>query len=130
MNFWISDISFDITAIYGQGVTIAIVGYLIVFIALVLSFLLFSNLPRLIYHKTRKEYKRKNRKERSVQNGGDEGIHMSAEVTAAIATALYLHYNELHDPESNIITIERVRKRYSPWSSKIYGLRKWPHKTF
>jgi len=130
MNFWISDISFDITAIYGQGVTIAIVGYVIVFFALVLSFFLFSNLPRLIYYKTRKEYRKKKRMERMEQETGDDGIHLSADLTAAIATALYLHYNELHDPESNIITIERVRKRYSPWSSKIYGLRKWPHKTF
>jgi Na+-transporting methylmalonyl-CoA/oxaloacetate decarboxylase gamma subunit len=130
MNFWISDISFDFTAIYGQGVTIAIVGYLIVFIALVLSFVLFSNLPRIVYYKTRRKYRKEKRDQRKEQVEQDDGIHLSADLTAAIATALYLHYNELHDPESNIITIERVRKRYSPWSSKIYGLRKWPHKTF
>ena len=130
MNFWISDISFDFTAIYGQGVTIAIVGYLIVFLALVLSFMLFSNLPRIIYYRTRREYRRKKKMEQKEYVSGDDDIHLSADVTAAIATALYLHFNELHDPESNIITIERVRKRYSPWSSKIYGLRKWPHKTF
>jgi len=130
MNFWISDISFDFSAIYGQGVTIAIVGYLIVFIALVLSAALFSNLPRIVYYKTRRKYKKDKRSLRKEHKGADDGIHLSADLTAAIATALYLHYNELHDPESNIITIERVRKRYSPWSSKIYGLRKWPHKTF
>lgn len=127
MIWWISDINFDISAIYGQGVTIAIIGYVIVFLALVLSFALFSNVPKLLYYRSRKELKR-NRKQQKQQ--GKQDIHMPAEVTAAIATALYLHYNELHDPESNIITIERVRKRYSPWSSKIYGLRKWPHKTF
>jgi hypothetical protein len=130
MNFWISEISFDFTAIYGQGVTIAIVGYLIVFIALVLSFILFANLPRIIYYKTRKEYRRQRKLERREKQSGVDDMHMSADVTAAIASALYLHFNELHDPESNVITIERVRKRYSPWSSKIYGLRKWPHKTF
>lgn len=127
MTWWISDINFDISAIYGQGVTIAIIGYVIVFLALVLSFALFSNVPRILYYRSRRELRR-NRKQQKQQVRGD--IHMSAEVTAAIATALYLHYNELHDPESNIITIERVRKRYTPWSSKIYGLRKWPHKTF
>jgi len=127
MTWWISDINFDISAIYGQGVTIAIIGYVIVFLALVLSFALFSNVPKIIYYRSRRELK-KNRKQQKQQ--GKHDIHMPAEVTAAIATALYLHYNELHDPESNIITIERVRKRYSPWSSKIYGLRKWPHKTF
>lgn len=127
MTWWISDINFDISAIYGQGVTIAIIGYVIVFLALVLSFALFSNVPRILYYRSRRELKR-NRKQQKQQVKQD--IHMPAEVTAAIATALYLHYNELHDPESNIITIERVRKRYTPWSSKIYGLRKWPHKTF
>lgn len=127
MMGWISSISFDISAVYGQGVTIAIIGYLIVFIALALSFLLFANIPKIIYYRTRREHKRKQKSE-ELQTGDD--MHISAEVTAAIATALYLHFNELHDKESNIITIERVRKRYSPWSSKIYGLRKWPHKTF
>ncbi len=127
MIWWISDINFDITQIYGQGVTIAVVGYVIVFMALVLSFALFSNVPRILYYRTRKEMKKKRKQE---QKQVDDEVQMPAEVTAAIATALYLHYNELHDPESNIITIQRVRKRYSPWSSKIYGLRKWPHKTF
>lgn len=124
MIWWINDITFDISQIYGQGVTIAIIGYLIVFLALVLSFALFSNVPKIIYYKTRREMRRKRREEKEQVS---DDIHLPAEVTAAIASALYLHYNELHDPESNIITIERVRKRYSPWSSKIYGLRKWPH---
>lgn len=127
MIWWISDINFDITAIYGQGVTIAIIGYVIVFTALLLSFALFSNVPRILYYRTRRELRRKRKEEKQQVS---EDIHMPAEVTAAIATALYLHYNELHDPESNVITIQRVRKRYSPWSSKIYSLRRWPHKTF
>jgi uncharacterized protein (DUF58 family) len=127
MIWWISDINFDITAIYGQGVTIAIIGYVIVFTALLLSFALFSNVPRILYYRTRRELRRKRKEEKQQVS---EDIHMPAEVTAAIASALYLHYNELHDPESNVITIQRVRKRYSPWSSKIYSLRRWPHKTF
>jgi len=42
---------------------------------------------------------------------------------AAIAMAIYLHMNEMHDEESNVITIQRVSKAYSPWSSKIYNMR-------
>ncbi|MDX9905877.1 MAG: lamin tail domain-containing protein, partial [Bacteroidales bacterium] len=41
----------------------------------------------------------------------------------AIAMALFL-YNEVHDEESNILTIERVSRIYSPWSSKYYNMRK------
>ena len=120
---FINDISIDFSGIGEQGITVAVIGYLIVFLALLLSFLVFSNIPKIIYYKTRKEF-RKQKKQQLKQ----DDIHLSGDLTAAIASALYLYYNELHDPESNIITIKRVRKRYSPWSSKIYGLRKWPTK--
>jgi len=36
--------------------------------------------------------------------------------------ALHLFYDEVHDDESNVITIKRIERRYSPWSSKIYGI--------
>ena len=44
----------------------------------------------------------------------------SADVVA-IAMALHMFYDEVHDDESNVITIKRIERRYSPWSSKIYG---------
>jgi hypothetical protein len=40
----------------------------------------------------------------------------------AIAMALHKFYDEVHDNESNVITIKRIERRYSPWSSKIYGV--------
>lgn len=49
------------------------------------------------------------------------------EVIAAISAAIYELDNDVHDIEHTIITIERTRRTYSPWSSKIYGLRKLPH---
>ncbi len=42
---------------------------------------------------------------------------------AAIALALYMYFNEMHDEESDIITVKRVSKTYSPWSSKLYSMR-------
>ena len=33
-----------------------------------------------------------------------------------------------HDVEETILTISRVKRSYSPWSSKIYTLRENPHK--
>lgn len=48
--------------------------------------------------------------------------HLSAGYGAAIAMALHLYYSEVHDEESHIITIKTVERRYSPWSSKIYGI--------
>lgn len=49
----------------------------------------------------------------------------SGEVIAAIAMALNEHL-DAHDRESTILTINKVRRAYSPWSSKIYGLRETP----
>ena len=51
---------------------------------------------------------------------------VSGEINAAIAMALYLYSNELHDQENPVITMIKVSKTYSPWSSHIYGLRKSP----
>jgi Na+-transporting methylmalonyl-CoA/oxaloacetate decarboxylase gamma subunit len=51
---------------------------------------------------------------------------VNAEIAAVISAALHLHANEVHDFESTVLTIKKVAKAYSPWSSKIYGLRKNP----
>jgi len=46
----------------------------------------------------------------------------SGDDIAAIALALYLYKNELHDTESLTLTFNRISRTYSPWSSKIYGI--------
>lgn len=51
----------------------------------------------------------------------------SGEVIAAIVMALHEHL-DVHDTESTVLTINKVKRAYSPWSSKIYGLRELPHK--
>lgn len=43
-------------------------------------------------------------------------------VYAAIATAIHLYGEELHDVENAVLTINKVSRTYSPWSSKIHGL--------
>jgi hypothetical protein len=48
------------------------------------------------------------------------------EVNAAIAMALFLYQNDLHDNENTVLTLQKVSRTYSPWSSKIYTLRKLP----
>ena len=51
----------------------------------------------------------------------------SGEEIAAIGMALYEHLNA-HDKEDTILTINKVKKAYSPWSSKIYTLRETPNR--
>ena len=53
------------------------------------------------------------------------GSH-SGEEAAAIAMALHEFINDAHDVEDMILTINKVKRTYSPWSSKIYTLRQTP----
>jgi hypothetical protein len=48
------------------------------------------------------------------------------EEAAAIALAIHLYKSEMHDMESFTITLQKVSRIYSPWSSKIYTLRQNP----
>ena len=50
------------------------------------------------------------------------------EVIAAISMALHEAQGADHDVEETILTISRVKRSYSPWSSKIYTLRETPLK--
>jgi hypothetical protein len=53
---------------------------------------------------------------------------INEEIIAAISLALSLHLQDVHDYEKAIITMQKVMRPYSPWSSKIYGLRQIPFK--
>ncbi len=55
----------------------------------------------------------------------DFKVHDSGEEIAAIAIALHDHL-DAHDTENTILTINKVKRAYSPWSSKIYSLREVP----
>ncbi len=54
-------------------------------------------------------------------------LHDTGEEIAAIVMALHEHLNT-HDSENTILTINKVKRAYSPWSSKIYGLRELPRR--
>lgn len=104
---------------YGVGMTV--IGYVIVFIALLLLYIVFYNLTKLITGKIKRTLKKEGQ-----EVDDKKSFEISGEVNAAIAAALYLYYNELHDQENTVLTINRVSRAYSPWSSKIYSLRQYP----
>jgi glutaconyl-CoA/methylmalonyl-CoA decarboxylase subunit delta len=104
---------------FGLGMTV--IGYVIVFIALLLLYIVFFNLTKLIQLKSKKTLKKE-----GITDKAKQDIAVSGEVNAAIAMALHLYFQELHDEETAILTINRASKIYSPWSSKIYGLTRHP----
>jgi Na+-transporting methylmalonyl-CoA/oxaloacetate decarboxylase gamma subunit len=97
------------------------IGYGVVFIALLLLYIIFYNISKLISKNIKRVLKKEGKSDYTIK---DEEI--SGEVNAAIAYSIYLYFNELHDKENTVITINRVSKAYTPWSSKIYGLRQYP----
>lgn len=102
-----------------EGIVVSIVGYLIVFTALLLLYLFFNNLSKLLNIQLKSRLRKEGKLD---QITSDKDLSVPGEVTAAIGLALYLSIS-LHDKESNILTIKKVSKAYSPWSSKIYGMR-------
>jgi len=113
----------DFSHIDGFATTIALVGYMVVFIALVLLYFVFYNLPSLLRIDLRKLLAGKREKESVLKR---QEVKVTGEINAAIGMAIFLYINEMHDKESGVITIKKISRRYSPWSSKIYGLRQYP----
>lgn len=111
------------------GFMMAIIGMGIVFSALFLMYLIFSNTPRLYTASFKNNLRRIFRKrhhhqaEATAQPGMLATQDLTGEVNAAIAAAIHLYRSELHDYEDTVLTIKKVSRTYSPWSSKIYGLR-------
>ncbi|RLD36561.1 MAG: hypothetical protein DRJ15_09760 [Bacteroidetes bacterium] len=115
--------NFDLSALFPEGIIIAIVGYITVFMALVVLYVVFTYLSKTLNYRARLKLRREGR----YKAAEEKQLFISGDVAAAISMAIYLHC-ELHDEESNVITIKRVSKTYSPWSSKIYAIRDFPGK--
>ena len=101
---------------------IALIGFLFV-AALLFALVLVMQLFGVIFTQRAKRVEKKD-----VLAGVDvvKKQMVSPEEIAAIAVALRLHTLELHDRESTILTIQSIKKAYSPWSAKIHMLRELP----
>lgn len=100
----------------GAGMTITAMG--VVFAGLIVLFLAFKYVGLLAVKASAR---------RRMRQAGDNHHHHqepeAGEVLAAIAAALYEVEEDVHDLENTVLTIRKVARHYSPWSSKIYGLR-------
>jgi uncharacterized protein (DUF58 family) len=104
--------------LYSFAITLVVVGLIVVFVALTLLVVILNNIPvvldfisRLIRVKLKKSKIPVAREHR-----------IPAQVSVAISAAIYLYLDDIHDKEIRVMTIRKVSKTYSPWSSKIYGL--------
>ena len=54
--------------------------------------------------------------------------NIPGDVLAAISMALYDIQDEVHDVESNVLTIKRTSQEYLPWNDKSQGMLQIPNK--
>ncbi|MCK9163698.1 MAG: OadG family transporter subunit [Bacteroidales bacterium] len=103
---------------YGVGLTLIAVST--VFLALIVIFIVILIFGGSII----KLQKRKAIKQ--VQADSSQSVkdisRVSGEEFAAIAAAIYMYNDQLHDEENAILTINKVSKTYSPWSSKLHNM--------
>lgn len=117
-------INFDITKAFEEfPITLSITGYVVVFLALVLLIIIVTSLTKILSMKVRKRLKKENKECAEIDD-----LNISGDVNAAIAMALHLHFDEIHDDEDTVLTILMQKKSYKPWSSKLYSMTPQPVK--
>ncbi|MDD3404911.1 MAG: hypothetical protein EOM76_08145 [Sphingobacteriia bacterium] len=110
---------------WSNATIITFLGFGIVFVVLVLLILLLMVFGKVMTPKVRVPKAVRTPDNGKVEIKADTEFHevyLPANASAAIAMALYLYYADVHDEEDRVLTIKKVERRYSPWSSKIYGI--------
>lgn len=121
----LGEVVFDLSRVTGESTTLAFVGYVIVFVALITLYFVFQYIPVILKIMNKRKLKKKGMQEQVI-----EDLTITGEVSAAISTALHLYFNELHDDEKTVLTIKKISRRYSPWSSKIYNVTRGLNRRF
>ncbi|MCR4965003.1 MAG: OadG family protein [Bacteroidales bacterium] len=117
------------------GIGLAIISMSVVFTALILIFFML----KLFGYGSKKIAQRNAAKNapaatamasaaKSGENANKEGEpeQLTGEEAAAIAMALHLHFNSMHDEESEVITISMPSAHYSPWAQKELVMKRSP----
>jgi Na+-transporting methylmalonyl-CoA/oxaloacetate decarboxylase gamma subunit len=109
------------------GIFLTLTAMCVTFLALAILFLVFKQIGKFhIKKKSENAVKAVEGTKNSAK--ADTSGQVSAETYAAISMAIhmFMQENEAHDFEDTILTINKVSRTYSPWSSKIYTLRETP----
>lgn len=102
------------------AILITIVGYVVVFVSLAILVIIIGRIS--IIQRVLIKMKLKNLRKHFHKEEVLPEISISADENAAIGTALYLFFSDKHDEEKYVMTVKKVSRTYSPWSSKIYGV--------
>ena len=105
------------------GIGLTAVAVSVVFLALVCIALIISGSGKLMV-KAEERKKNKGAAQKKAITPVSEGSSASSEqeVIAAIAAAIHLYNDELHDEEDTVITIQKVEREWTPWNAKYYNM--------
>ena len=107
------------------GVGLTAVAVAVVFLALVCIALIISGSGKLITNAEERNKKKAGQaKERAIKPVS-KGSSSEEEIFAAIATAIHLYNDELHDEEDAVITIQKVEREWTPWNAKYYNMNQY-----
>ena len=110
-----------------HGVGMSITAMAVVFVGLILLFLGFKAIGVIAMKVSKNRAVKSGHLAPGDKAGAKEFVKTSSEVYAAIGLALHEMQNEVHDVEETVLTIERTKRRYSPWNSKLYMMREVPN---
>lgn len=110
----------------GIGMTITAMG--VVFFGLILLYLTFFVIGKIAASLSRRNAMKikgiTDVKDAHAKQLGSE----SADIIVAITMALHEYQSNVHDEENMQLTINQIKRMYSPWSSKIYMMRHLPER--
>ena len=107
------------------GIGMSISAMSVVFCGLILLFIAFKVVGKVAVNLS----KRNAMKAKGIDKVEAKELSQApGEVYAAISMALHEMQDEVHDVEETVLTITRVKRSYSPGSSKIYTLRENPNR--
>ena len=109
---------------WSEMLLLALLGFVVVFTVLVLLIFIMKAMGW-VFTRQKKAAKIATK---GVAAADEHEAITDQEIAAAIITALKLYKSNLHDQESEMITIHRIARAYSPWSSKIHGLTQLPER--
>ena len=113
---------------WGEMLLMALIGFVLVFAVLVILIYIMRGMG-MVFTRQKKAAKVAEKGSTAVAATEEEHEAISdQEIAAAIITALKLYKSNLHDQESEMLTIHRITRAYSPWSSKIHGLTQLPER--
>lgn len=101
------------------------VGFLMVIILLIILMYIMKGLGAVVSRIADKPAKSSQNKEKNDEVTKSESAAQTGQEeipVAAIAMALHLYYNSVHDEEPTSINIRRIESHGSQWNSKSFGM--------